>query len=315
MGPLGRRRPARHSEPPHGRAHPPGGVARPARERVSGQPSGRALPGLAWREPPAHHTFHIGADGPYEVVAGSPDLDSANKPFLFRDDWLDGFWLQGGSQWDGLNHCRHGDFGNYNGIPDSEVHGGPGAKLGVDQWSKRGIVGRAILLDVQRHLERQGRSYDVATPHAFAVADLQETADAQGSTVEPGDILLLRSGWTGQFLASPLEKREQMVDFATVRACGLEQSEAMVEYVWDLHVAAIGTDTLGVEIMDMGPDFEFFLHANFLPLLGLPIGEIWALDELAADCARDGRYDFLFVSVPLNVRGGVGSPPQAVVIK
>ena len=89
----------------------------------------------------------------------------------------------------------------------------------------------------------------------------------------------------------------------------------MVEHVWDLHVAAIGTDTLGVEVMQMAPDFEFYLHANFLPLLGLPIGEIWALDELAADCARDGRYTFLFVSVPLNVRGGVGSPPQAVAIK
>ena len=272
-------------------------------------------PGLAWREPPAHHIFHIGAEGPYEVAAGSPDLESANKPFLYRDDWLDGLWLQGGSQWDGLNHCRHGHFGNYNGIPDTEVHGGPGAKLGVDQWSKRGIVGRAVLLDVRRHLEGQGREYDVASPHGFTVADLQETVEAQNVTIEPGDVLLLRSGWTGEFLAAAMEEREQMVDFATLQACGLEQSEAMVEYVWNLHVAAIGTDMLGVEVMDMQTDFDFFLHAHFLPLLGLPIGEIWALDELAADCAQDGRYEFLFVSVPLNVRGGVGSPPQAVVIK
>jgi kynurenine formamidase len=39
------------------------------------------------------------------------------------------------------------------------------------------------------------------------------------------------------------------------------------------------------------------------------------LDALAADCAEDGRYTFLLVSVPLNVRGGVGSPCQAVAIK
>jgi hypothetical protein len=39
------------------------------------------------------------------------------------------------------------------------------------------------------------------------------------------------------------------------------------------------------------------------------------LDELARDCARDGRYAFLLASVPLNLRGGVGSPPQAVAIK
>jgi kynurenine formamidase len=272
-------------------------------------------PGLSWREPPAHHVLHVGPEGPYEVVPGSPDLESGNREFLYRDDYLDGFWLQGGSQWDGLNHCRHGSFGNYNGIPDTDVHGGPGAKLGVDQWARRGIVGRGVLLDVERYLAGQGRPYDVTGAHAFTVDDLEGTAEAQGVTIETGDVLLLRSGWTGRFLEATMDEREELLDWETLRAPGLEQSQEMVEYVWDHHVAAIGSDTLGVEVLNLGPDFEFFLHANFLPLLGLPLGELWALDELAEDCARDGRYSFQFVSVPLNVRGGVGSPPQAVAVK
>jgi hypothetical protein len=52
-----------------------------------------------------------------------------------------------------------------------------------------------------------------------------------------------------------------------------------------------------------------------LALLGIPIGELWALDKLAADCADDGQYEFLFTSAPLNKLGGIGSPPNALAIK
>jgi hypothetical protein len=52
-----------------------------------------------------------------------------------------------------------------------------------------------------------------------------------------------------------------------------------------------------------------------LPLLGLPLGELFVLAPLAADCARDGRYEFMVVSAPLNLEGGIASPPNAVVIK
>jgi len=52
-----------------------------------------------------------------------------------------------------------------------------------------------------------------------------------------------------------------------------------------------------------------------IPPSGMPLGEFWVLDALARDCASDGQYACLLVSVPLNLRGGVGSPPQAVAIK
>ncbi|HEY5625021.1 MAG TPA: cyclase family protein, partial [Dehalococcoidia bacterium] len=58
-----------------------------------------------------------------------------------------------------------------------------------------------------------------------------------------------------------------------------------------------------------------FMHWRLIPLLGMPIGELWDLDALAADCADDGVYEFLFTSSPLNVPGGVGSPPNAMAIK
>ena len=47
----------------------------------------------------------------------------------------------------------------------------------------------------------------------------------------------------------------------------------------------------------------------------MPIGELWWLDDLALDCAADGRYEFFVTSAPLNVPGGVGSPPNALALK
>ena len=55
-------------------------------------------------------------------------------------------------------------------------------------------------------------------------------------------------------------------------------------------------------------------HDRF-SVLGMPIGELWWLDGLAEDCAADGVYEFFFTSAPLNVPGGVGSPPNALAIK
>jgi hypothetical protein len=50
-------------------------------------------------------------------------------------------------------------------------------------------------------------------------------------------------------------------------------------------------------------------------MLGLPLGEQFVLDELAADCADDGRYEFMLVSVPMHLEGGIATPPNAVAIK
>jgi hypothetical protein len=60
---------------------------------------------------------------------------------------------------------------------------------------------------------------------------------------------------------------------------------------------------------------EVFAHSLLLPMLGIPLGEMFDLSRLAADCADDGRYACLFVSAPLNVPQGVASPPNALAIK
>jgi hypothetical protein len=49
--------------------------------------------------------------------------------------------------------------------------------------------------------------------------------------------------------------------------------------------------------------------------MGLMLGEIWALDELAADCAQDKIYEFMLVAQPLLIPGAVGSPVAPLAIK
>ncbi|MDE3077878.1 MAG: hypothetical protein KGJ86_20845, partial [Chloroflexota bacterium] len=70
-----------------------------------------------------------------------------------RDDCVDNFWLQCSSQWDSLKHIRHPEHGFYNWTPDEQVDVETNGRLGIDHFSRHGIVGRGVLLDVARFLE------------------------------------------------------------------------------------------------------------------------------------------------------------------
>lgn len=275
-----------------------------------GLPLDEPKPHMVWRTNPVHHILHVG----HETRGFQPGgEDDPSGGLMDRDDYIDGLWLQGSSQWDGFTHIRHPEFGNYNGVPDRDIHGGPGTKLGVDQWAQRGIVGRGVLLDVKRYLEKIGTPYDAASAYQISPEELSATADDQGVSIETGDILLIHTGHLQRYLDSDLEERARMWAPESQTAPGLEVTERTIEYLWDHHVAAVAADTVGVEAAS--PTLGFALHPRFLTLIGMPLGEYWTLDALARDCADDGRYEFLLVSVPLNISGGVGTPPQAVALK
>jgi hypothetical protein len=57
------------------------------------------------------------------------------------------------------------------------------------------------------------------------------------------------------------------------------------------------------------------VHEVAIVHMGLPLGEIFELDALAAECAADGRYDFLLAAGPLPIRGGVGGPVNPVAVR
>jgi hypothetical protein len=111
----------------------------------------------------------------------------------------------------------------------------------------------------------------------------------------------------------------------------LEPGASTARLLWDLHVAAVAADNPAVEVWYPGsrldPDElaalqadparspDWFVHYSLLPLLGIPLGELWDLGPLAAACRADGRYTCLLVSAPLNLDHGVASPPNALAIR
>ena len=230
------------------------------------------------------------------------------------DDYLDNFYPQASSQWDALAHVKHPQYGAYNGIPDREMTGRGGTRLGIDNLARRGIAGRGVLADVARYYDRIGKSINFTKAESIPLEDLQDTLKAQKSPLRTGDVLLIRIGWTKFYLSASAQLKEELAQETVVP--GIEGSERVARWLWDNHLAAVGGDSPALEALPKpaGSEGEF-LHFHMLAFFGMPIGEMWNLEGLADDCAEDGRYDFFFTSAPLNIPGGVGSPPNALAIK
>jgi kynurenine formamidase len=238
-----------------------------------------------------------------------------------HDDLLDDFNTQASSQWDGFRHVLHPEHGHYGGVAD-EDHG-------IDHWARRGIVGRAVLVDVGRYREADGRPLRMGEPDMIEPADVLGALEAQGTTVETGDVLLLRTGWVAWYRGQDEAGRRRLGDPATAAAPGLRPGREIAALLWDLHIAAVASDAPALEVWPIGgitdPDEraaaraatpeDVFVHTRLLPLLGLPIGELWELEALADDCAGDGVHEAMLTSAPLNLRAGVASPPNAIAIK
>lgn len=234
------------------------------------------------------------------------------------DDYLDNFYPQASSQWDALSHVKHPKFGGYNGFPDSEITGYGGTKLGIDNLARRGIAGRGVIADIGRYHERVGKTISFTTNESIPFEDLLATLKEQRTTIRSGDVLLIRIGWTLAYLAMTPEEKQALA--AETRCPGIEGSRRVAQWLWDNRIAAVASDAPGLEAIppprptnpEDSPDF---LHFHMLSYFGMPIGEMWDLEKLAEDCAADRRYDFFFTSAPLNIPGGVGSPPNALAIK
>jgi hypothetical protein len=252
----------------------------------------------------------------------------SNSPH-HRDDRVDNLYLQGTTQVDGLRHFRHPDHGFWNRVPDARVV--PGSPtIGVNRYAERCIVGRGVLLDVDRHLRARGRALDHRSGEPFEVALLDEVASAQGVTIERGDVLMIRTGWLAHYFGELTDAQRAAVP-ADLRCPGLLQARETPEWLWDHGIAVAASDNVGLEAIPSVPQSPFvserdraagtdpihagLMHPTLIALLGLCIGELWDLEALAADCSADGRWDCMVTCKPLFVVGGVGSPANAIAIK
>jgi len=228
-----------------------------------------------------------------------------------QDDWLDGFYLQASTQWDGLRHVRAGGLGYYGGRQAGQA-GPDGAELGIENWAEHGLVGRGVVADVARQAAAAGQPLDPRSGTPITAKMLDDVLAAQHTQLRAGDFLLLRTGYLTAYLQAGDDER---ASFNVQRDCpGLHGGEDMAEYLWDRGVVGVAADNPAVEVVPVDRAAGS-LHRRLIPLLGFVLGEFFNLERLAADCAADGRYTCLLVGVPLNLTGGVGSPGNAIAIK
>jgi kynurenine formamidase len=265
-------------------------------------PLDNTVPRAPSRPPMTHYYRSTGAD----IVVGTPM--NARVPHLaYTDDGVD-MALQGSTHWDALCHVPEQD-SFYNGYwaGSFTAAGGPD-KLGMGVL-RESLVGRGVLVDVAR---AQGVSHlEPGTP--IRARDIAAACEAQGTTIESGNILLLRTGWLAhwQSLTSDELRAEW---FKGAPGASVE----LADWLYESDVAAVASDTLAFEVLptDGPPDgTPVPLHVRLLVDLGLPIGELWDLERLGDACQADGRYAFLLVAPPLNIPGGTGSPLNPIAIK
>ncbi|HUJ99559.1 MAG TPA: cyclase family protein [Stellaceae bacterium] len=211
--------------------------------------------------------------------------------------------LQCGTQWDGLGHIFYGDH-MWNGYDCRTVTSAGAQKCGIEQTRER-MVGRGVLLDIAR---LQGVDH---LPDGFAVTNamLEEAERRFGVEVRRGDFLLVRTGQMEAKLAA-----RNWDGYSGGDAPGL--AFETLDWLHAHEVAAIATDTWGVEVRPNQTDEATQpWHWIAIPMMGLSLGEIFYLAELARDCAADGRYEFMFVAPALPITGAVGSPVNPLAIK
>lgn len=213
--------------------------------------------------------------------------------------------LQTSTHWDALAHVFD-DGLMYNGRGPDQIRTA-GARASSITVAADRMVGRGVLLDVPRV---SGRAHlDIG--EAIEADDLAACCAAQGVELRPGDFVLVRTGRLG--LAA--RTGEWGAEWGAGANTGLGISA--LDHLGEADVAAVASDTFSVEIIPAQTAHLGIAapgHAILVQGAGIYFGELWALDELAADCAADGVYEFLLVAAPLAVEGAVGSGcnPQAV---
>ena len=218
-----------------------------------------------------------------------------------------------GTHVDALSHVGY-DNELYGGRDQREtVRARGGAKeLGVEQVGP--VVTRGLLVDVPRT-----RGIDEMEPGDPVTADdLHAAIAAAGLTVEPGDMVCVRTGDIRHYHRGDRKRYAMGVEWNT---CGLGVS--CVEWFRDRDIAGVFLDCYTYEVMppepvpgkDVNWDDLMVVHLLQLRDMGMLQGQNWDFEALAEDCAGDGVAEFMLVVAPEPIVGATSGPVHPVAVK
>lgn len=255
----------------------------------------------------------------FEVGRNEPDATD-----VINDD-VAVIHLQYSTQWDSFAHVGSLFDANGDGRPEPVFYNGyragielpreegsgeamrSGVKaLGIENFAVHGIQGRGVLIDLRAHF---GDERTVVTHR-----QLEEVMKADKVEVEPGDMVLLHTGFATRLLEWGGTPDPVQVHTACAALDGRDPE--LLQWVTDSGLAALIADNYSVEHYDGGKPAgrcaTLPLHEHCLFKLGVPLGEIWYLAELAGWLRENGRNRFLLTAPPLRLPGAVGSPASPI---
>lgn len=255
-------------------------------EYYNGMPSWSAVGDPTFKMWNTHTPRGFGIDDPLKLGARQNALVS------YTGDAIS-MYTHTGTHIDTLNHFGlHGEI--YNGFK-ADQH------LGDQGWHKGGaekfppIISRAVLIDVA-----SAKSVKVLPPsYQITPADLQAALAKQGTRLQRGDTVLIRTG-----------KMTQFHDAAAYLANPPGLSLAGAKWLVEKHGAMIvGGDNLSLEGFPVVEKDNWIpVHSYLLAEKGVPILEVVNLEELS----RDRVYEMAFVGASLKLRGASGSPMRPI---
>jgi kynurenine formamidase len=210
---------------------------------------------------------------------------------------------QCGTQWDALSHVFYGDQ-MWNGYDCRNVSSFGAQKCGIEK-TKDKMVGRGVFFDIARMLDMD------CLPDGFGITNelLDKAARHHNVEIRRGDFLLIRTGHMEAKLAAG-----SWDGYPGGDAPGL--SFETLDWLHQKQLAAVATDTFAVEVRPNEiEDIVSPIHWIAIPIIGLTLGEMFYVTELAKDCAEDHRYEFMFVAPTLPITGAVASPTNPLAIK
>ncbi|TVR41922.1 MAG: cyclase family protein [Cryomorphaceae bacterium] len=222
------------------------------------------------------------------------------------------------TQWDSLAH-RGALFdvyadGNpqpvyYNGfsagkdVTMNEQHETNARALGIEHMAAHGVQGRGVLVDLHStfgDFPRAEVGYD----------DLMRVMEKDRVEVEQGDMLCI---WTG--LDQLIMAGKGCPDESINKACAVLNGfdEKLLQWIADSGVSVIASDNLAVEavgkkVREGTTGSNLPLHELCLFRLGVHLGELWLLADLAKWLRAHNRNRFMLTAPPLRLTGAVGSP-------
>ena len=225
--------------------------------------------------------------------------------------------LQFSTQWDGLCH-RGAMFDQGNG-PEPLYYNGFKAKdtacvtvdealpIGIENMADTGVQGRAVLVDLKNEVgtdERVEVGYDL----------LMSIMDKQKVKIKKGDILCL---WTG--LDELIIENNKSEGRNLKNKCAVLDGwdDKLLEWIASSDISAIASDNLAIEgvgkkIPDGYKGSALPLHEQCIFKLGMHLGELWYLAEIANWLKVNDRNTFFLTAPPLKLRGAAGSPVTPV---